>query len=58
MLSGGEAFDVPPSLYSSEYDNVARAMNPNAGGSADQDGDQEQNDPAADEGMDDDAKVS
>ena len=58
-LATGEEFDVPPSLYKSEYENVARAMNPNA--------------PAAhetmtmimitrstrqaDEGMDDDAKA-
>ena len=29
-LADGEAFDIPPSLYNSEYENVARAMNPNA----------------------------
>ncbi|MBL6625659.1 MAG: trigger factor, partial [Alphaproteobacteria bacterium] len=29
-LADGEAFDIPPSLYASEYENVARAMNPNA----------------------------
>jgi trigger factor len=26
-LADGDEFDVPPSLYASEYENVARAMN-------------------------------
>ena len=60
-LSDGEAFDVPPSLYSSEYENVARAMNPNAPAAHDNDQDHEQDHdqehPAADEGMDDEAKA-
>jgi trigger factor len=58
-LSDGEAFDVPPSLYSSEYENVARAMNPNAPAAHDHDHDQDHDHehPAADEGMDDDAKA-
>ena len=57
-LSDGEAFDIPPSLYSSEYENVARAMNPNAQAphEHDHDHDHEHEHPAADEGMDDDAK--
>ena len=57
-LADGEAFDIPPSLYASEYENVARAMNPTAG-QADS-SKNEQDDagipPPADEGMDDDAK--
>ena len=55
-LAKGDAFDVPPSLFKQEYDSVARAMNPNA---AEQDHDQDHDDnhPAADEGMDDDAKA-
>ncbi|MEC8311109.1 MAG: trigger factor, partial [Pseudomonadota bacterium] len=56
-LSGGEAFDVPPSLYSSEYENVARAMNPNAPAAHDHDHDHDHDHPAADEGMDDEAKA-
>lgn len=60
-LDDGETFDVPPSLYSSEYENVARAMNPSApaaqGGDSELDQDSEQEQPAADEGMDDDAKA-
>ena len=60
-LYGGEAFDVPPSLYSSEYENVARAMNPNAPAAHDHDHDHEHDHdhdhPAADEGMDDEAKA-
>ncbi|MEC8712529.1 MAG: trigger factor, partial [Pseudomonadota bacterium] len=58
-LSGGEAFDVPPSLYSSEYENVARAMNPNAPAANDHDHehDHDHDHPAADEGMDDEAKA-
>ena len=58
-LDGGEAFDVPPSLYNSEYENVARAMNPNppAAHDHDHDHDHDHAHPAADEGMDDDAKA-
>ena len=60
-LDDGDTFDVPPSLYSSEYENVARAMNPSApaaqGGDSELDQDSEQEQPAADEGMDDDAKA-
>ena len=59
-LAGGDEFDVPPSLYASEYDNVARAMNPNPPAhdhDHDHDHDHEHEHPAADEGMDDDAKA-
>ena len=58
-LATGEEFDVPPSLYKSEYENVARAMNPNAPAAHDHDHDHEHDHehPAADEGMDDDAKA-
>ena len=60
-LATGEEFDVPPSLYKSEYENVARAMNPNAPAAHDHDHDHDQDHdhehPAADEGMDDDAKA-
>ena len=59
-LATGEEFDVPPSLYKSEYENVARAMNPNAPAAhepADHDHDHDHEHPAADEGMDDDAKA-
>ena len=61
-LADGEAFDIPPSLYASEYENVARAMNPNApephnhDHDHDHDHDEDHVHPAADEGMDDDAK--
>jgi trigger factor len=55
-LADGEAFDVPPSLFNQEYESVARAMNP---ATSEQDAAQEndENRPAADEGMDDDAKA-
>ena len=53
-LANGDAFDVPPSLLKQEYESVVRAMNPNA---AEQDHDQDHDHPAADEGMDDDAKA-
>lgn len=58
-LATGEEFDVPPSLYASEYENVARAMNPNAPAEHDHDHDHDHDHehPAADEGMDDDAKA-
>ena len=58
-LADGEAFDIPPSLYNSEYDNVARAMNTNAPQpQAHAEGeDHDRDHPAADEGMDDDAKA-
>ena len=56
-LATGEEFDVPPSLYKSEYENVARAMNPNASAAHDQDHDLDHEHPEADEGMDDDAKA-
>jgi trigger factor len=59
-LADGEAFDIPPSLYASEYENVARAMNPNApephNHDHDHDHDEDHVHPAADDGMDDDAK--
>ena len=61
-LADGEAFDIPPSLYASEYENVARAMNPNApephnhDNDHDHDHDEDHVHPAADDGMDDDAK--
>ena len=61
-LADGEAFDIPPSLYASEYENVARAMNPNASEPHNNDHDhnpdhdEDHVHPAADEGMDDDAK--
>ena len=53
-LANGDAFDVPPSLLKQEYESVVRAMNPNA---AEQDHDHDHDHPAADEGMDDDAKA-
>ena len=53
-LATGEEFDVPPSLYASEYENVARAMNPNTASHEPAEGEEQ---PAADEGMDDDAKA-
>ena len=61
-LAEGDAFDVPPSLFKQEYESVARAMNPKA---ADHDHDHDHghdhdhdhDHPAADEGMDDDAKA-
>ena len=58
-LADGEAFDIPPSLYNSEYDNVARAMNPNAPQPHThvEGEDHDHDHPAADEGMDDDAKA-
>ena len=60
-LATGEEFDVPPSLYKSEYENVARAMNPNAPAAHDHehdnDHDHNHEHPAADEGMDDDARA-
>ena len=58
-LATGEEFDVPPSLYKSEYENVARAMNPNAPAAHDDENDHDHDHerPAADEGMDDDAKA-
>ena len=58
-LADGEAFDIPPSLYNSEYENVARAMNPDAAAAHDHDHDHDHDHehPAADEGMDDDAKA-
>lgn len=55
-LANGEEFDVPPSLYKSEYENVALAMNPNAPAAHDHKDDNDEH-PAADEGMDDDAKA-
>jgi len=45
---------VPPSLYASEYENVARAMNPNTASQEPAEGEEQ---PAADEGMDEDAKA-
>ncbi|MGB2206056.1 MAG: trigger factor [Candidatus Puniceispirillaceae bacterium] len=55
-LANGDAFDVPPSLLKQEYESVVRAMNPNE---AEQDHghDHDHDHPAADEGMDDDAKA-
>ena len=57
-LADGDEFDVPPSLYASEYENVARAMNPNPPAPHDHDHehDHDHDHPAADEGMDDEAK--
>ena len=55
-LADGEAFDVPPSLFNQEYESVARAMNP-ATSEQDAGQDNAENRPAADEGMDDDAKA-
>ncbi|MGB2106782.1 MAG: trigger factor [Candidatus Puniceispirillum sp.] len=55
-LADGEAFDVPPSLFNQEYESVARAMNP-ATSEQDAAQDNDENRPAADEGMDDDAKA-
>lgn len=63
-LADGDEFDVPPSLYASEYDNVARAMNPKPPAhdhdhdhDHDHHHDHDHDHPAADEGMDDDAKA-
>ena len=56
-LADGDEFDVPPSLYASEYENVARAMNPNPPEAHDHDQDHENDHTAADEGMDDVAKA-
>ncbi len=57
-LADGLDFDVPPSLFKQEYDSVARAMNPNAAThDHDHDHDHDHEHPAADEGMDDDAKA-
>jgi trigger factor len=56
-LADGDEFDVPPSLYASEYENVARAMNSNAQEAQNQDQDQDQDIPPVDDGMDDDAKA-
>lgn len=58
-LADGEAFDIPPSLYKSEYENVARAMNPNAPQphNHDDDHDDDHDHTAADDGMDDAAKA-
>jgi trigger factor len=57
-LADGDVFDVPPSLFKQEYESVARAMNPKA---AEQDHDHDHghdhDHPAADDGMDDDAKA-
>ena len=55
-LADGEAFDVPPSLFKQEYESVAQAMNP-ATAEQDADDDNDKEKPAADEGMDDDAKA-
>ena len=56
-LATAEEFNVPPSLYKSEYENVARAMNSNAPAAQDNDHNHDQGHPAADEGMDEDAKA-
>ena len=60
-LADGDEFDVPPSLYASEYENVARAMNPNPPEAHDHghdhDHDHDHDHPPADDGMDDDAKA-
>ena len=57
-LAGGDAFDVPPSLLQQEYESVARAMNPKeAELERDPGHDKDSDRPAADEGMDDDAKA-
>ena len=60
-LADGEAFEIPPSLLKSEYESVARAMNPAAAEAHnhdhDHDHDHDHAHPAADEGMDDDAKA-
>ena len=57
-LADGEAFDVPPSLLKQEYESVAKAMN--ADSKDNEDNERQKNDedsPAADEGMDADAKA-
>ena len=56
-LADGDEFDVPPSLYDSEYENVARAMNPNQPEMADDAPAPADEQSSADEGMDDDAKA-
>ena len=54
-LAEGDVFDIPPSLFTQEYESVARAMNPAAQEQDDHD-DPDHVDPAADEGMDDAAR--
>ena len=54
-LAEGDAFDIPPSLFTQEYESVARAMNPAAQEQDDHD-DPDHVHPAADEGMDDAAR--
>jgi len=53
-------FEVPPTLFKQEYETVARAMNPSAPEAHDHDHDHdhdhEHDHPAADDGMDDEAK--
>ena len=58
-LADGEAFDVPPSLLKQEYESVVKAMSADAEDidqTAGQD-DGEKDPPAADDGMDADAKA-
>ena len=48
-LADGDAFDVPPSLFTQEYESVVRAMNPNSDEANSDNADDDQR--AADEGM-------
>ncbi len=57
VLADGLDFDVPPSLLKHEYESVARSMNPNATHDHDHDHEHDHDHPAADDGMDDDAKA-
>ena len=54
-LAEGDVFDIPPSLFTQEYESVVRAMNPAAQEQHDHD-DPDHVHPAADEGMDDAAR--
>ena len=57
-LADGEAFDVPPSLLRQEYESVAKAMNADAKNHQQNEDQYDGEDlPAADEGMDADAKA-
>ena len=56
-LAEGDVFDIPPSLFTQEYESVVRAMNPAAQEQHDHDHDDPDHvHPAADEGMDDAAR--
>jgi trigger factor len=57
-LAVGEAFEVPPSLLNLEYKSVVQAMHADAEDQEQgEENDEDQDQPAVDEGMDDDAKA-